>query len=490
MPPFSAHPSPAGSASVVHFTTLNFAYFFLIVFTVAGLLREKPKHHKIFLLLASYFFYAKLSIPLIFLLLSSSLVNWGLGEWMVRNEDQEKRRWGLRAGVVANLGLLGTFKYYNFFQQTVQSVADLFGLQSHLPLLEAAMPLGISFFTFQGLGYVIDLYRKRGRRADSALDFLLYIAFFPKLISGPLARPKDFLPQIAEGPLPMVVELPRAAALIASGLFKKAVLASILGPRLVDDAFLTPENFSNGALLMAAYAYSIQLYCDFSGYTDMARGIGLLLGYRLPENFNAPYSATDPGVFWHRWHATFSSWLREYVYFPLGGSKGTFLKTCRNLVVTFTICGLWHGATWGYILWGALHGVVLCFHKAIRDGRRKFGLEGREPWWWLAGGWFLTFHIVVLSRILFQASDLQTAGVFFRRMLDFDAAGQGFDIWVVLASLIGFSLHFIGRQIRESFIWLHERTPRMLKPLFWLGVGIAILALRPGDVAPYIYFRF
>lgn len=474
----------------MHFATLQFAYFLAVTLTVAWLLRPHRTAHKAFLLAASYFFYARLQIWLMALLAASSLVNWAMGEVMVRPHLKERRRLALWGAMVANLGLLGLFKYYGLFRQTVQDAAQLFGLESHLPVLELVMPLGISFFTFQGLAYVIDLYRGRGTRAESALDFLLFIGFFPKLLSGPICRSGDFLPQIVQGPPETVPELPRAATLVASGLFKKTVLATLLGAHLVDDAFVAPENYTGAALAMAAYAYSIQLYCDFSGYTDMARGVALLFGYRLPENFNAPYAATDPGVFWRRWHATFSSWLRDYLYFPMGGSKRSLPRTCFNLVVTFTVCGLWHGATWGYILWGFIHGVVLCAHKIIRDTRRALGLVGREPLWWMLCGWFLTFHIVVLSRIVFRAGDMETALAFFSRMLAWAPEGAGADVWVVLACVVGLALNFVGARVRTAFMWLQERTPRPLKPVLWVAVGVVLLAIKPGDVAPYIYFQF
>ncbi len=474
----------------MHFTTVTFAYFFAATLTAAWALRRRLLWHKLFLLAASYFFFARLDVGLIGLLFLSSVANWALGEAIRRTRRRLHARLSLFAAIAINLGLLGLFKYYGFLQQTVSEAASFLGLQSHLPLLELAMPIGISFFTFQGLAYVIDLYRGRGVRAASLLDFLLFIAFFPKLLAGPICRSRDLLPQIAKGPPEKVADLPRAISLLASGLFKKAILATVLGARLVDDAFLAPENYSSGTLIIAAYAYSIQLYCDFSGYTDLARGVALLLGYRLPENFNSPYAATDPGVFWRRWHATFSSWLRDYLFFPLGGSKHSLPRTCFNLIVTFTACGLWHGASWGYVLWGFFHGVVLALHKILRDTRRAYGLIGREPAWYRFLGWAVTFHVVVFSRITFKAPDLETAGSFIAQAASFESVGQGVDRLVLLASVIGFSLNFAGRRLRKGFIWVHERIPRRLTPVFWGAIGVAVLALQPGDVAPFIYFQF
>jgi alginate O-acetyltransferase complex protein AlgI len=474
----------------LHFATLQFAYFFLPVLTGAWLLRSKATPHKVLLLLASYFFYGRFSFWLIGLLIASSLVNYYLGEVITRSKTGARKKAALWAGLVSNLGLLILFKYYGFFAQTVTQAADFLGLQAHLPVLQLALPLGISFFTFQGLAYVIDIYRGRGVLASSVLDFLLFIAFFPKLLAGPICRSKDLLPQIAEGPPAGIPELPRAVALICSGLFKKMVIATILSVRMVDNAFQAPENFTGWALWVAAYGYSIQLYCDFSGYTDMARGLALLLGYRLPENFNGPYAATDLGLFWKRWHATFSSWLREYVYFPLGGSRGSLGRTCLNLIITFIVCGLWHGASWGYIVWGALHGLFLSGHKIVRQTRRKFGLMGKEPRWYLFAGWFMTFHLVVVSRIVFRAGDIETAGQFFLRMVSFTPHGMTADTWVLLACLLGFSLNFYGRRVRSEFIRIHGLVPQRWVPVVWVAIAVVLLALKPGDVAPYIYFQF
>lgn len=474
----------------MHFATLQFGYFLTVTLTVAWALRPWLWAHKIFLLVASYYFYARLNVDLSMLLLSSSLFNWLLGEWAHRTQKPFIRRTLVWFAIAGNLGLLGAFKYYGFFRQTTLDIATSLGLTSHLPLLEWAMPVGISFFTFQGLGYVVDVAKKRGAPAQSLLDFLLFIAYFPKLLMGPICRGKDLLPQLAEGPPTRVVDASQAMALLASGLFKKAVLATLLGTRLVDDAFFAPENYQASALWLAVYAYSIQLYCDFSGYTDMARGVSLLLGYKLPENFDNPYAATDIGLFWRRWHATFSSWLRDYLYFPLGGSRAKLPRTFLNMIITFTASGLWHGASWGYVLWGFTHGVALCVHKAIRDGRQAIGLLGREPIWWLFLGWFFTFNFVVFSRIVFKADDLETAWSLMNRLRLGATDGKPGDLWVLFFSVVGLSLNFFGDSARKAFVQLQEKIPLWGKPLFWMAVGVAILAVKPGDVAPYIYSKF
>ena len=474
----------------MHFATLQFGYFLALTLTVSWLLRSRPRAHKAFLLFASYYFYSRLNVGLSALLLSSSFLNFWLGEFAHSPSRWLPRKVAMWTAVALNLGLLGVFKYYGFFRDIAQDVAEKLSLEAHLPLLEWALPVGISFFTFQGLSYVVDLAQRRGIRAQSLLDFLLFIAYFPKLLMGPICRSRDLLPQLAQAPPARVLDLSAAMALLASGLFKKAVIATLLGTRLVDDAFFAPENHSFSALLMAAYAYSIQLYCDFSGYTDMARGVSLLLGYKLPENFENPYAATDLGLFWRRWHATFSSWLRDYVYFPLGGSRGSNARTFFNMIFTFTLSGLWHGASFGYLLWGFAHGVGLCVHKVIKDGRRSVGLLGREPIWYVFLGWAVTFHFVVFSRIVFKAADLETARDFVVRLFSWTSDGKPLDAWVLVFSLWGLLLNWVGAPLKKGFIHLQERLPQPARPVLWLLVAIAILALKPGDVAPYIYSQF
>ncbi len=471
----------------MHFLSAPFAFFLLLVLTGAWLLRPFKTAHKVFLLLASYAFYARLELGLV--LLASSLVNWGFGAWLFRLTGERAKRGVLWIAVGANLSLLGGFKYYGLFRETASLVASVFGLQMHLPLLEVAVPVGISFFSFQGLSYVIDLSRRTLPRPAGLLDFLLFIAFFPKLLAGPLCRPKDLLPQLQAGPPERIADLSGALGLLASGLFKKAVLATFLGQALVDDAFLAPENHSAVELWIALYAYSIQLYCDFSGYSDMAQGVAALLGYKLPDNFRAPYAATDLGDFWRRWHITFSTWLREYVYFPLGGSRGGLSRTCLNLLVTFTLCGLWHGASWGFVLWGAAHGVMLCLHKLLRDGRKWLRIDGRDPLPYLLLCWFVTFHAVVLSRLLFRAPDLSTAQSFAERIFAF-APGPFASLPVLIACALGLSLHFLGARLRDAFVWTHGKTPLPALPVLWTAVVVLVLALQPGGVAPYIYFQF
>jgi len=476
----------------VQFTSIPFAYFFLLTLTLTWLVRPWRRVQKGVLLSASYFFYGYLDLRLLALLLVSSVMNWALGEAIAKSTSRLHAKHWLWLALGLNLLTLGFFKYYGLLQRTVESVSSGLGLSMHLPLMEVFVPLGISFYTFQAISYLVDLYRGDGVRAHRLLDFLLFMGFFPKLVAGPITRSRQFLVQITGHAERRIPDLSRAIWLIASGFFKKAFIASFLATRLVEDAFVAPENHSSLELLVALYAYSIQVFCDFSGYTDFARGFGLLLGFELPENFNAPYAATSIGEFWRRWHMTFSAWLRDYVYYPLGGSKGHPLRTAMNLVVTFLICGLWHGANWKFVIWGGIHGVALALHKLMRDYRRGRGvdIEGPQPWYWLAGGWFITFHLTVFARVFFQSPDLSTAGTYISTLFELTGTGRGLDLGVIVVSLIGLGLNFHGQRSRAMLLKLHDSLPWQIRPAVWVAVGLALVAIKPSAVAPFIYFQF
>lgn len=475
----------------MQFATSQFAAFFLVVLTLSWAVRKHRTAQKLLLLGASYWFYAGMNLRLLGLIVASSLANWALGEALARASSQRARLAAVATSVIGNLCLLGFFKYYNFFREGLDEVLAVAGLTSHLPILEIFLPLGISFYTFQSIAYCVDLYRGHGHKARSLLDFLLFIGFFPQLLIGPICRSADLLPQFEKPAPDTVPDLELAATLILSGLFKKVILASILATHLVDDCFVTPENYSSLALLVAAYGYTIQIYCDFSGYTDMARGIGLLMGVHLPENFNNPYAATNIGDFWRRWHISFSRWLRDYIYFPLGGSKVPRWRTYLNLMITMLLGGLWHGAHVKYIAWGAIHGAALVGHKFSLDRKRDKGIDPRQtsvPR--LILGWVYTFHLCVLARIFFRAGDMDIAWVYWRRLLALDLSGQGFEVIALPVIAIGLGMNFYGADIQGWFLRLQERLSPSLQPLVWAAAGFLLLLFQPSEVAPYIYFQF
>jgi alginate O-acetyltransferase complex protein AlgI len=470
----------------VAFPTTAFAYFFLLVLTLAWALRRRRRARNVLLLAASYAFYATWDVRLTVWLLAISLVDWGIGEAIYR--APRARRALVWAGVLVNAGALALVKLYDFFSESVARFALLFGLEAHLPVLQVLAPVGLSFYTFQGIAYVVDVYRGKAYRSpDTALlDFLLFMAFFPKLLAGPICRSADLLPQLAR-PAPPTIDVARAVALVTSGLLKKMVLAAYLSTHMVGEVFQMPERHAWPALVVALFGYTAEIYLDFSGYTDVARGLALLLGFELPENFRHPYAAHNVGEFWRRWHMTFSSWLRDYVYFPLGGSRRGALRTYANLLVTMLVCGLWHGATWGFVVWGLLHGLALVAHKAWRD---HFGRAAAPSAAARAAGCLATVTFCALVRIFFRSEDLATAATYLAALAHPSVSWQGVDPLVVGITLLCFAMNFHGTAIFETFRRLYRLTPPVLQPLAWAGIGVLLLALKTREITPYIYFGF
>ncbi len=517
---------------VVEFPTLKFAFFCIVVLTVSWLIVSWPVHdaltalanamgrvalavsrknrflgapwrwlawliqprsiQKVILLLASYWFAWKFKWEFLVVLIASSVMNFAIGRTLTALRGKKGAKTVLTLGVLANLGVLGYYKYYSFFVDSVAEFAAFLGLEAHLPILEVIAPFGISFFTFQGMSYIIDTYRGKAVQPETLLDFSLFIAFFPQFGAGPICRSNQLLPQIHAPAPPGVPHVSEAAALIMTGLFKKMVLATFVASHLTTEAFDSPSKYSSVELVLAVYSYTAQVYLDFSGYTDLARGIGLLFGFDLPENFNYPYAATNIGDFWRRWHMTFSTWLREYIYFPLGGSRIGRWRTYFNLMVTFTACGIWHGASWGFVIWGAIHGVGLSVYKASLDIRRDMGIntDGPKPWYWDFAGWFATLSFCAFARIFFKAPTLTIANEFWAKLFEFSWAGRGFDVGVALVFALTIFMNFYGRASFNLLVRLNEATPRPARPFAWISAMLVLFTLKPAGMAATIYFRF
>ncbi|WP_239372341.1 MBOAT family protein [Frankia sp. Cj5] len=347
------------------FPTIEFAAFFTAVMAGSWLLMPHPRRWKLFILGASYFFYAYADKRFVVLLIASTAVNQTAALALARWPDRRI----LTATIACDLSLLGWFKYYGFFALSVDRMLNRIGLPAPLPLLQVALPVGISFFTFQAMSYAIDVQRGHIRPAKT-IDFAVYQAFFPHLVAGPIVRASEFIPQLATPRDPGQVPVTRAAFLIVGGLVKKTALADLLATQIIDPVFDTPSQHSSLEVLVAIYGYGVQIYCDFSAYSDMAIGIALLLGFSFPDNFDRPYTAASLREFWRRWHITLSRWLRDYVYLPLGGNRRGPRRTYANLMITMVIGGLWHGAAWTYVGWGALHGIGLAAERRWTEHRR------------------------------------------------------------------------------------------------------------------------
>jgi alginate O-acetyltransferase complex protein AlgI len=470
------------------FPTIQFAVFFLVVLTANWFLMPHRQRWKVFMLGASYVFYGAWDWRFVGLIVASTIWNQALVRSIAAAGDPGTRKRRVTIAVAGNLAVLGWFKYYGFFASSLVNLAGSIGIDLPLPLLRITLPVGISFFTFQALSYVIDVYRGKQQPAP-ALDFAVYLAFFPQLVAGPIVRSSEFMPQIDIRKDPRRVEAVEAIGLIAGGLFKKVVVANTLATALVDPVFAGPQGFSGFEVLVAVYAYAVQIYADFSGYTDIAIGVALLMGYRFPQNFNAPYAAVSLRDFWRRWHMTLSRWLRDYLYIPLGGSRGGRSKTYRNLMITMILGGLWHGAAWTFVVWGALHGGGLAVERWLderREARGEVPSYGRVA---IAARRVFTFHLVCLGWVFFRADSFGTATTLLSRLTDWGPAPAVTP--VVLALVIGgIAVQFVPRHFRLRLRFYFGR----LRPISMgavLGLFLLLLdGLGPEGVAPFIYFQF
>ncbi len=347
------------------FPTIEFAVFFAVVFPITWLLNAHNTWKKVFLVAASYYFYAAWRPEFTLLLLVSSVFNYGAALLIDHFKYRAQRLTVLWIAVAANLGLLGYFKYYNFFAASLMNAFDAIGVKVDIGFIEVALPIAISFLTFHALSYIIDVYRRVLKPTTSLIDIMFYIGFFPHLIAGPIVRANKFLAQTVGPRDPANIRLGQSVFLILGGLFKKVIIANYLSTGFVDGVFRDPTANSSLDLIFGMYGYALVIYCDFSAYTDIAIGVANLLGYEFPQNFNYPYRAISVQDFWRRWHMSLSSWLRDYLYIPLGGSKfGTF-ATYRNIMITMALGGLWHGASWAFLIWGCLHGAALVIERML-----------------------------------------------------------------------------------------------------------------------------
>ncbi|MDA0667951.1 MAG: MBOAT family protein [Planctomycetota bacterium] len=466
------------------FTEFRFLAFFALVFTVHWCLRG-PKARKAWLLLASYGFYAAWDWRFLSLILGSTLVDYFAGLRIQDASSDRGRKWALRLSLFANLGILGFFKYCNFFLESTANLLSNLGFEPNLPTLAIILPVGVSFFTFQTMSYSLDIYFKRLAPTRSLLDLSLFVGFFPQLVAGPIVRASDFLPQLATPRKLASIAFKPALFLFLSGFIKKAVISDNLAP-LVDAYFADPSLWSVAAAWIAVPAYAVQIYCDFSGYSDMAIASAAMLGYRLCLNFDAPYLAVNIQDFWRRWHISLSSWLRDYLYFPLGGNHGSKFATYRNLMLTMLLGGLWHGASWNFVLWGGLHGLALALHRLWHRGP-----GGRLPDSMLRRGLstVFTFWFVCVCWIFFRAPDFDAAWTSLQAFVLFQGAGeQSIDTtWLWLFAALIFA-HEIAQRLRK--VDLLQHTPTWLFSFFY-GILFALtFAFMRVDHPPFIYFQF
>jgi len=476
------------------FPTVEYALFFLIVLTAAWSLCRWVTVHKVFLLLASYVFYGFWNwhyVPLLVLISAFSAL---VAQRIQHCASPATRKAWLVLGVSACLTTLVYYKYTAFFLTTLLNLSPhLLHRGAKLPAwLGSAtpmLPLGISFFVFHAISLMADVYRGKLRQPVRMLDALLYVAFFPQLIAGPILKASSFMPQLEKRRNPRSLRVNRAMMLIVSGLFKKVVISNLLATRLVEPVFAVPQMFSGGDIALAVYGYAAQIYCDFSGYTSIAIGCALLLGYRFPRNFNAPYTASSPQEFWRRWHISLSSWLRNYLYIPLGGSRGGSTRTCINLMATMLLGGLWHGAGWTFVIWGALHGLYLIVHRlwSAIEWQPVLRLRKTAAWLWVSR--LLLFHAVCLGWIFFRSPSFGVATTVIRRLGAHGPLTLA-TTPVVLMLIAGLAGQFRPQRWLTAFECELGRWPALVRGAALALAIFAIEVLGPTGVAPFIYFQF
>ncbi len=463
------------------FQTLEFFVLLAAVMPLNLVLRGKARLG--FLLLTSYVFYGWFSIPLCGLMVFSTLLDFTAARGMTATDDERVRKRWLIASLAGNLGMLFVFKYTNFFLETVGGLSQLLSGTDPFPRYDIILPLGISFYTFQTLSYSIDVYRRRIDRPSDLLTFATYVAFFPQLVAGPIVRAKSLLPQLRDGPTFSESNVLRGIALVGFGLAKKVVIADNLAP-MVNAVFSAPHAHSPLAVLVGIYAFAFQIYCDFSGYSDTARGLGFMMGYDLGDNFRQPYFATGIRDFWRRWHISLSTWLRDYLYIPLGGSRGSGLFTIRNVMITMLLGGLWHGAAWTFVIWGAIHGIWIAIER-VATGNRKDAPE-RSPLARLALQ-FLTFQGVCVTWVFFRATDFGNAADVFAALF------RGGDTIVPLAMwpLVAIpSILLVDAFVQHESVCARVRARPFL---FWLTVIVTqalIIAFGVTTATDFVYFQF
>jgi alginate O-acetyltransferase complex protein AlgI len=465
------------------FPTVEFAVFFPPVLFLSWFLMNRPWGWKWvwkpFILAASYVFYAAANPKFCLLIGGVTLGNQLFATWITRTPNERRKSQLVAVAVILDLAVLGLFKYYGFFAEDVDGLLEKAGLGLGLPLMTIALPIGLSFFTFQAISYVVDVRRGLCDRG-STMDVALYLSFFPHLVAGPIVRAREFLPQLASPRDPKDVAVGTGVFLICLGLVKKVVVADLLARELVDPVFAVPEAYGTADTMLAVYGYAAQIYCDFSGYTDIAIGLALLMGFVFPRNFDRPYSSTSFREFWRRWHMTLSRFLRDFIYIPLGGNQKGRWKTYRNLMATMVLGGLWHGAAWGFVLWGFLHGAALGIERLL-DGRIKAPR-------WLA--WAFVFHAVALMWIPFRAPDFDTAGAVLEGIVRGGEATL-FEPVVVIAIIAAIGFQLIPERpiaaLRHRFEALN---PVPLAAALTVTIIVVGSTIPGGAVPPFIYFAF
>ncbi len=489
------------------FTRPYFWGFLAVLLLLYSFFYREQRLRNSYLLLMSLFFYYKSGGFFFLLLIFSTIVDFFIGKGIGSAKTKSIKKILVALSIFVNIGILAYFKYTFFFIDLLQEYLNLEiakidylsmlsnqWLNTNFDLESIFLPIGISFFTFQTISYSVDVYRGKLEPVKNILDFGFYVSFFPQLVAGPIVRAAQFIPQIYQKYHLTKQQFGHALFLILSGLVKKMVISDYISINFVDRVFESPLAFSGFENLMALYGYSLQIYCDFSGYTDIAIGVALWLGFRLPVNFNSPYKATSITDFWHRWHISLSSWLRDYLYIPLGGNRKGKIRRHINIMITMLLGGLWHGASLNFILWGGLHGVGLIIHKIwhrIIPTPRKRSFRLLRHFLTV----LLTFHFITFAWIFFRSENFNKGMMMIHQI--FSDFGWNYLLDMILGYRLffvliiwGFALHWLPEQFKEMFRGFFINWPLIFKILFAIFLVFFIYQFQTAELQPFIYFQF
>ncbi len=487
------------------FTQLYFWIFYAVVLLCFSIVYKDRAVRNGFLFLASLFFYWKTSGLFFLLLIFSTFANYYIGNWIHVARSKKVRKFGVFLSILVNLFMLSYFKYTYLFVDTINEIfhTDIQVINhiaqwsnnltgTHFDTSVILLPVGISFYTFQVMSYTIDLYRRRVDPVKNIMDFGFYVSFFPQLVAGPIVRASEFVPQIYKRYSLSKEEFGFAMFLIMKGLFKKIFIGDYIAVNFIDRIFANPAGFSGFENLMALYGYSLQVYVDFSGYTDIAIGVALLLGFRLPRNFNSPYKATNVGNFWKRWHISLSTWLKDYLYIPLGGNRKGRVMTDVNLMITMLLGGLWHGASWNFMIWGGINGLGLVVYKLWK---KVSPYEKSKHWAVRIWKIFITFQFITFTRIWFRSDSTEHARELVHQVTRSFNASIIPDVlssykWVFLVMLLGYFTHWVSNRWKLRLLNWYISTPIWAKALIAILVIFVIYQSWSADLQPFIYFQF
>ena len=496
------------------FNSLDYAIFLAATLTISWVLARHQLFRLTFLLLASYFFYMSAMKIYVLLVLGSTVVDYFCGLAIHGSTSEAKRKAFLGLSLTTNLGLLGTFKYFDFFSKNVSDLFHFLAIMPDtvaLPLLQVALPVGISFYTFQTMAYTIDVYRGLQQPIQNPIKFALFVTYFPQLVAGPIVLANHLVPQFNRRPGLTSQQVGEGLFRIIKGLTKKVVIADWLALNLIDRVYDAPHAFTSGEITVALWAYSMQIYCDFSGYSDIAIGSAKLFGYELPENFDRPYLSVNVAEFWRRWHMTLSRWIRDYLYFPLGGTRKGELRTYANIFLVLLIMGFWHGANWTFFWYGVIHAVAVCINRYQRVRFKQAGIRPRWSAWQQVWRIFITFQFLSFARILFRSQSMDQAWRVTKAFLNLDNSlvgdtwgwpllrhlvqGLNFDVsridWKVWAILtLAYTIHLSPKQWVAGAQTRFVQAPVIVQSMTLVISLLAVAHLSSMQPVPFIYFQF